>query len=949
MEKYGLAVLLGIPGTGKSTTARYIAVKMRERGYIPIILSSQGTLKSKVITEIFKDERGKEHLLFSIPVKNYKFKGDEVDALVKSIANIVNTVDEEISTSRNLNKLIKSLAKRLRVKIDDLMEVISEHPNLERYLESTVTLADLMSSVIINISVISIAFSILKALLRDNEVKFEKETLVIIDDVAELTFVEGGLKTFVDELRKRGAKVLLIKRIDLVDEFLKFSEDIERGKSIYVNETLFGGVYKRVVKEEQVFIVTSPDVETFVKMLRANGIPEEKARELYEPSGGLPSLAIMLHEVGVEPRSAKDIDYHPLEEVMINKSKDRARETLAYILASTQTLYREIAEKDRYGLGVIALVTQPYGAAYDELKRFCKDARIEELMFDSAYKCHPKLDNLKGVVEVKYEELGGKKRKYYLLKDNWRHLIPLVEALSKRFDEVAEEVKIMREVLLDITTEDTKRYGEFTDRTVMNAIENVEWLSKKGTPRLKEALMWGAIALRHFPFLGSRAISFISELWKNSMEKDDEALLYASICAHDLASASISLVTSGEPLNSLVMLIEELTKESVRDEVALCHISAAYSRLAKTLATLNRIEDSEMYLNRAKNVTIKTKELKEISTFYYLINKAEVMLIRNEDPLDELKEAKELLSEIERMKDSEALKRFIKRFFDSVAPGEIDRQIKGWKAALYSQLGKYYFNNKSFEMAKRAFIEAWKNESYVRDILMYKSRLGKIAVIGNYKFEWEARGEKLTFERVWKEVKENLIEIPPKNIAIHCAEYLASQMVKQRLERIEEECMKYLRLYRDAYFLTLGLGAIFGMTNKRETIVNLKEYDLHGFDAKNPYFPEMKERLETFYDSILGLTDMRYEAAKKLEVSGIPIWLLTSHSKQALARVMVLYLINDLEGMRQLAERESKRHSPLLNELFSELAKAVGKASGGEKEAEEEMKRAFVKLFYYHI
>ena len=60
LERWGVAVLLGIPGVGKSTIARYIAIKMREQGYIPIILSSiEPVDKEPFRTITFRDEKEK--------------------------------------------------------------------------------------------------------------------------------------------------------------------------------------------------------------------------------------------------------------------------------------------------------------------------------------------------------------------------------------------------------------------------------------------------------------------------------------------------------------------------------------------------------------------------------------------------------------------------------------------------------------------------------------------------------------------------------------------------------------------------------------------------------------------------------------------------------------------------------------------------------------------------
>jgi len=94
----------------------------------------------------------------------------------------------------------------------------------------------------------------------------------------------------------------------------------------------------------------------------------------------------------------------------------------------------------------------------------------------------------------------------------------------------------------------------------------------------------------------------------------------------------------------------------------------------------------------------------------------------------------------------------------------------------------------------------------------------------------------------------------------------------------------------------------------------------------------------------------KYEKIKKIEViREMPIWRIVRSIRQALARIMMFYIANDLEYAQKLAEVMSKERTKLPNRLFKELAEAIKREREGDKDAKEEVKKAFVKLFYYIV
>jgi len=64
---------------------------------------------------------------------------------------------------------------------------------------------------------------------------------------------------------------------------------------------------------------------------------------------------------------------------------------------------------------------------------------------------------------------------------------------------------------------------------------------------------------------------------------------------------------------------------------------------------------------------------------------------------------------------------------------------------------------------------------------------------------------------------------------------------------------------------------------------------------------------------------------------------------------MTFYIANDLEYAQKLTDVNSKECIKLLNRLFEKLSQAIKREGEGDRDTKEEVKKSFVKLFYYIV
>jgi ABC-type Na+ transport system ATPase subunit NatA len=295
LNEHDLACILGIPGIGKTTTARYIALKLREQGIIPIILTSADTditLKDKLVE--FADERGEKHTVLQIPIAKYHIiDKDLAKSIAEAIAAVVNTtlkdkILKKVSGITEKSEMVKKFAdvvKGVGKKLDIPKEIVENAKNTLKEVSNFVDIeevvkygaefcscfllgeevvkygAEFCSCFLLGVDIVKLAEK-LKG--KGGELKLESKVAVIIDDVAGLNLSEKvALLTLVDWLRKNDAEVLLVRRINLEKEFIEISTEISDSYVGYANELFASSRDARGFFEDkrQAVFMTTPDFD----------------------------------------------------------------------------------------------------------------------------------------------------------------------------------------------------------------------------------------------------------------------------------------------------------------------------------------------------------------------------------------------------------------------------------------------------------------------------------------------------------------------------------------------------------------------------------------------------------------------------------------------------------------------------------------------------------------
>jgi len=1013
LNEHGVICLIGLPGVGKTTTSRYIAVKMqrerrKENKEVPIVvLRHKRAVEKRIEPRIieFYDENGEKHKIQAVSFGVFwERKPNEIKYLAKLVVRIANKSFFDRMKLRKMDA--GSLANIFRDIFGEFSDALKEHieNSLRDYRDRVVDMSQLLF--VLGLSFLgSLAPSrAIRGILKE-DAKLKGELIFIVDDIADLTPGElSGVIKFVRWLKDSGAKVILVRRIEF-EEYPEICENLYGEKPFDFNK-VFGGARNLIKKKKQFHLMEAAEREEFEEMLKANGYEKGEIRRalktkredvvdlLYSASVGSISIALMTLDAGISAEKIQKSERQKRERYLsaeeIREERDwKEREeivlsNIAIVSDGIKSVYEKIREKN---FALLALFAQD--VAEEELEQFCEDSAIKYLCILKGYHLFWDLEGFSWMLESYKEPFAERERKVYTLNRRWGNMRSFVKALED--EEIKKEMRTIRQVLLEIMTADREKYGWYTGRMLLCAFENIEWLKEREIFMLKEALFWGRAALHGIPSIGFQFIKVVRDLWKKE-EHDDEILLYAAVYAWQLVEQGIGVFSNPKEYLALVKLAEEFMKEETKDDAVLCWRAVAYSSSAFGLTRTGQKEElAEYYLRKAEKIIESMRELKELAESEFYFYKGKINKVMGINPFEWMKKSKEYLRKAEKIGITETMRRFLKPL-----EGEPEKAFKGllneWYSAIYLYLGTAYGEADKIKEARKYFEKVLDlyDESHK---LEAKDILGKIEVIEKYKFEWKVKEEKISFKNLWNICKSILPTLTAEYIACTCAEYLVSEIVRGEFKR---EDLEYAKLDPDAFSLLNGIGCIFGFIDKRDAVEELKKLDLRWLSAgvrssgggaerlvevmegvvkegaagpmgvikeiieekimetiKKPIKKYIEKKyIEELYNSALDPTRRwKYEIIKEAEViEREPIWCIVFNSTQALARVMLFYIANYLEYAQILADKVSKIfYAKLPSRLFKELAEAIKREREGDKDAKEDVKRAFVKLFYYHI
>jgi len=781
-------------------------------------------------------------------LENIKSKIESSSNEVKEIADKIYEWVEDVFGKEFVDTLG---SVRIKSKIEEFLKNYDDNDLFYLLLELSIDLSTLITVGVAGSSVIK---SMSKLLKREPKIE---DVVIIVDDLAD--FGEYEIVNFVKFLRDRGIKILFVKRIDdsSNEGFSRYLEVAEflgnKCKGLDLNAVLFRGAksFFDVDLRERIFLIDSAEKEEFIRLLEANNYSSEVIKEkldmefnealdlIYRASAGTICIALYMLEMEFSAEDMKRIAeaerYYSWFEITRCGDEDKKRKMIEsnkmLRFGAIFEIYRTLLE---YNPCYIALIINDL--AEDELKMFCEDERIKKRFGE--FRVVSYRDRYYWMLDS-YEERwvrDGKniRRRFYMVKDWWRKLNVFIEALCDFHEygkEIEEDLKVIREVLLDIFDKELKDTGGFTDRMILVGLGNIKWIANRDKEILKPKwiFIWCGKALRNLPREGLRFLPIVLEIWENKktcIVKDRDTLLHALSFARNLAEAGRNLFEGKNYVLVFFIVTKFLDVEG--DNVILCLKVWIYSSLAYGLMWNGFYKEGISCLKQAEDILKNINgSLKTFAEIEFLMRKAEI-----ENFIGDKNKAIDILRDCLNMLENLSFKDDIGEIFKQLGGNvkeKFEHQVHIWKGAIYYSLGIAYFSI-NLEKSEEFFKKSFEFSYHIGDRIATISFIGRKNILSNYAFEFIIKEEIWNFEKLWELCEKHEFGIDNETLACRCAEYLIYSILTKN-PKSKKEILKYVDLYNMVRTFFYGLCWILGSSpiDLKKTIEILRDYDLSKF------------------------------------------------------------------------------------------------------------------------
>ena len=734
LNNYGVACLIGFPGVGKTTTARYVGVKLsEEKNIVTVCLSldrGEGVIEERKIIE-FPDERGRKHKIRLLPILSGFEEVDYAKALAYLLVKIVNgsffeKVSEPLQRSFEKYKIsekgskigkILERAYAAKTALENLAEELGKHVHnligedtkksvdefvekAKKFLKDYGVFEDLpymifdFSCYMLTGAAGVVALKSIRRLIK-GKLKLKKEVIFIFDDIRDLEGYMHNFYHFLEWLIESGAKVIMVKRLNVGSEsdYSKYMELVrfmsDEAETINFNDVVFGGAERFLKWREQVFLIDSPSLDVFKDMLEANIIEIENVETIYRASAGAISVALMLLDAGISieemRESVRTHRYFTIEEIYAEKDEKKRREMILsnknVLLVSIYRIYEKLR---RENASFLVLFVQD--VAKEELEKFCEHEDAIKRFRNRGCNLFPNLEDYNWIVEIYYEVV-------YTLNERWEKFRVFVDSLTKfhgKRDEVLRDIVTVREIMLEIMTKELEKHSRATIRMAYFSLKNAkflwekrDWVNDKSGKRIdtkwvSECLAyWCGFALQDLPNLGLRFKDVALKAVKEGIKLRGDQRKYLYFLYY--------LVGRLRVMRKNVTKFEGLLKEFEGDEI----VEADKMIIKSMIISEKPYEEAKREFKKLMSKLDKLKgSLKSYVEIKIKLDLAETLLEWNK-----AEEAKELLEGV--MKSIEKLlnkadKDLIEYFkvYEGDAREKLEKSLRSRKASAYYNYAK---------------------------------------------------------------------------------------------------------------------------------------------------------------------------------------------------------------------------------------------------------------------
>ena len=546
------ATIVGVSGSGKSTTARYLATKLAELDFIPLIFqNSVGPSELPALTvESFPVENGQ---IVSLPIVSLPFTIFQSLTDFEATVNYYGKIAKDHLKTANLQEFTIEAVSRIDSQYLEVFSGVAKSISSAAEVSAITLPLHIMAALLVGASIVNLAVDLVNN--RRSGLKSSKERsndhktsesdklnlVLLLDDVVKPgTVSANSIMANFDWISLLSGSIPCAFMVTVYEEsLLDFLKD-RLGWLTWA---------PRIEKESQIFELSNTNASNLRDIIVANfeKIDELRINEITSLTG-VPATAVLLYESNIKSeefgyliKNLENNRYVPYNQLTSMDDDHQRSESLKSNLsreyALSAALYYNLRARNFI---FAALVFHPLGLTPEDMKLFC--SKSKRYVSASGLKCYQNLygDDMTLVERIPYVKDATLTKEVYRLTELWRHLSLKMRNLSlgkipienKRHEYIPGEAAAIRRILIEVLDTNGRKSPENAWRTSYSIMLQILFISQykkseeinKDKPDnwlLSYGLTWGTSLLYRDPEAGLDFFNTIYEMYEKSLKSPD--------------------------------------------------------------------------------------------------------------------------------------------------------------------------------------------------------------------------------------------------------------------------------------------------------------------------------------------------------------------------------------------------------------------------------------------